>query len=58
MIHTYAHLCGSNSKKGLVNIRNLIGRKIDHSCYPFWISEATSLKNQALGLHGADKMMK
>jgi hypothetical protein len=41
-----------------VNIGNLIERKIDHSCYPFWISEATSLKNQALGLRWADKMMK
>jgi hypothetical protein len=54
------HLCRSNSKEGgfSMNIGNLIERKIDHSCYPFWISEATSLKNQALGLRGADKMMK
>jgi hypothetical protein len=52
------HLGRSNSKEDLVNIENLIARKIDHSCYPFWISEATSLKNQALWLRGTDKMMK
>jgi hypothetical protein len=54
------YLCRSNSKEGgfSVNIENLIERKIDHSCYPFWISEATRLKNQALGLPWADKMMK
>jgi hypothetical protein len=50
-------LCRANSKEGFsVNIGNLIAKKIDHSCYLFWISEAASLK-QALGLSGTNKMM-
>jgi hypothetical protein len=52
-------LCRANSKEGFsVEYRESYCKEDRYSCYVFWISEAASLKKQALELSGTNKMMK
>jgi hypothetical protein len=45
-------------KKLLREYRESYCKEDRYSCYVFWISEAASLKKQALELSGTNKMMK